>query len=36
VIEIPAPVSGVLVEISYETDDEIAAGSVLGYIKDRN
>ena len=34
VIEIPAPVSGVLVEISYDTDDEISAGSVLGYIED--
>ena len=34
VIEIPAPVSEVLVEISYETDDEISASYVLGYIED--
>ena len=32
VIEIPAPVSGILVETTYEVDEELDPGSILGYI----
>jgi 2-oxoglutarate dehydrogenase E2 component (dihydrolipoamide succinyltransferase) len=34
VIEIPAPVSGILVETTYDIDEELAPGSILGYIDD--
>ena len=34
VIEIHAPVSGILAETTYDVDDEIAPGSILGYVDD--
>jgi len=34
VIEIPAPVSGILVETTCDIDEELAPGSILGYIDD--
>jgi pyruvate dehydrogenase E2 component (dihydrolipoamide acetyltransferase) len=34
VVEIYAPVSGILAETNYDVDDEIAPGSIIGYVDD--